>query len=86
MRRAWRSLPLGGVLVDDGGVAHRISLLISALGVVAGTLLLAISLDAYATGGSASWLAWGLAIFSTAVYALVQDARRMGRRWGRRDI
>ncbi|WP_437085668.1 hypothetical protein [Streptomyces sp. enrichment culture] len=57
-------------------MTHRISALISAFGVLASLTLLAVAIRDYRSGASVLWLAAGSAIFLSASYTLVRDARR----------
>ncbi|MGW0775414.1 hypothetical protein ACWGI0_02670 [Streptomyces sp. NPDC054802] len=59
-------------------MANRISALISAFGVLCSTFLLVIAVDEYRSGASARWIVAGIALFVSAVYALVRDVRRLG--------
>ncbi|MGP4047992.1 hypothetical protein [Streptomyces sp. 2A115] len=57
-------------------MANRISTLISAFGVLAGTMLLLLGVREYRAGASILWVGWGVLIFASAVVALVRDVRR----------
>ncbi|WP_411574480.1 hypothetical protein [Streptomyces fradiae] len=59
--------------------ADRISAAVSALGVVAGTLVLLMAFDEYQAGGSAGWVALGAAVLLASLCALVRDVRRLRR-------
>ncbi|MEU3301507.1 hypothetical protein ABZ729_17020 [Streptomyces sp. NPDC006678] len=56
-------------------MAHRISILISAFGVVASTLLPVVAMLAYWAGATPLWVGAGVLIFLAAVHALVRDVR-----------
>jgi lysylphosphatidylglycerol synthetase-like protein (DUF2156 family) len=71
------SHPLAEGVVDDVLVTNRISALISAFGVLAGMLLLVATVREYRSGASALWIAAGAVIVLGALYALVQDVRRL---------
>ncbi|MGW0313986.1 hypothetical protein [Streptomyces flavidovirens] len=58
-------------------MTNRISSLISAFGVLASTVLLVGAVREYRSGASAVWMAAGAVIFLSALYALVQDVRRL---------
>jgi multidrug transporter EmrE-like cation transporter len=58
-------------------VTNRISALISAFGVLASMLLLALAVREYRSGASALWIGTGAVIFLSASYALVRDVRRL---------
>ncbi|MEU9608828.1 hypothetical protein [Streptomyces sp. NPDC048057] len=58
-------------------MSDRISALISAFGVLPGTLLFVGSLTQYRSGASPLWVVAGSAILLLAVYALVRDVRRL---------
>ncbi|MFF5723578.1 hypothetical protein [[Kitasatospora] papulosa] len=58
-------------------MTHRISALISAFGVVAGMLLLALAVREYLSGASAIWIGAGALISLGASYTLVRDVRRL---------
>ncbi|MFI0240599.1 hypothetical protein [Streptomyces sp. NPDC016845] len=58
-------------------MTHRISAFISALGVLAGALLLTFAVREHRSGASALWVGVGAAIFFGASYALVRDVRRL---------
>ncbi|MGW1406413.1 hypothetical protein [Streptomyces sp. NPDC002403] len=55
----------------------RISALISALGVLAAMLLLALAVREWRAGGSALWTGVGAVILLSASCALVRDVRRL---------
>ncbi|WOI62311.1 hypothetical protein [Streptomyces fradiae] len=57
----------------------RISAAVSALGIVAGTLVLLVAFDQYRAGGSAGWVALGAAVLLASLYTLVRDVRRLRR-------
>ncbi|MFH9613638.1 hypothetical protein ACH4MM_07770 [Streptomyces pratensis] len=59
-------------------MSRRISALISALGVLVGTLLLIGASRSFRSGTSALWMAAGAVIFLSASYAPVRDVRRLG--------
>ncbi|MFI8916850.1 hypothetical protein ACIGW4_35325 [Streptomyces sp. NPDC053513] len=71
------SLPPAEVVVDDVRVTHRISVLISSFGLLAGMLLLLLAVREYRSGASPLWIGAGAVIFLGASYALVQDVRRL---------
>jgi formate hydrogenlyase subunit 3/multisubunit Na+/H+ antiporter MnhD subunit len=71
------SLPLLGVVPDDVHVTNRISALISAFGVLASVMVLVLSIGQYRSGASTLWLVAGVVIVLAALYALVQDIRRL---------
>ncbi|MFF5966439.1 hypothetical protein ACFY64_22420 [Streptomyces collinus] len=58
-------------------MTNRVSALISAFGVLAGSVLLAGAVREYRSGASALWIAGGAVIFLSALYALVRDVRRL---------
>lgn len=58
-------------------VTHRISALISVLGVFPSVLLLVFAVREYRSGASVLWLMFGAVVFLSALYALVVDARRL---------
>ena len=58
-------------------MAHRISALISAFGVVTGTVLLALAVREYRSGASALWVGAGALIVLSASCTLVRDVRRL---------
>ncbi|WP_221353043.1 hypothetical protein [Streptomyces beigongshangae] len=58
-------------------MTNRISALISAFGVLAGTVLLAGAVREYRSGASVLWTAAGAVIFLSTLYALVRDVRRL---------
>ncbi|MFJ8539406.1 hypothetical protein [Streptomyces sp. NPDC093591] len=58
-------------------MTNRVSSLISAFGVLAGTVLLVGAVREYRSGASALWIAAGAVIFLSALYALVRDVRRL---------
>ncbi|KUJ65463.1 MULTISPECIES: hypothetical protein [Streptomyces] len=58
-------------------MTHHISALISAFGVFAAGLLLALAVREYRSGATVLWLVFGAAAFLGAVYALVVDVRRL---------
>ncbi|MFF5427499.1 MULTISPECIES: hypothetical protein [unclassified Streptomyces] len=58
-------------------MAHRISTLISALGVLAGAMLLVAAVREYRSGASALWIAAGAVVLAGALHALVRDVRRL---------
>lgn len=62
-----------GDVVHHVHVAHRISILISAFGVLACTLLLVGAIREYRAGASPLWVGAGALIFLAAVHALVRD-------------
>ncbi|MGW4547816.1 hypothetical protein ACWEN4_15735 [Streptomyces violaceorubidus] len=64
-------------IVDDVRVTNRISALISAFGVLASGMLFAFAVREYRSGASALWLVAASAIFLSASYTLVRDARRL---------
>ncbi|MGW8948594.1 hypothetical protein [Streptomyces sp. NPDC055709] len=64
-----------GDVVHHVHVAHRISILISAFGVVASTLLLVGAVREYWAGATPLWVGAGVLIFLAAVHALVRDVR-----------
>ncbi|MFF9205715.1 hypothetical protein ACF1AE_28635 [Streptomyces sp. NPDC014986] len=57
-------------------MTNRVSVLISAFGVLAGTVLLAGAVREFRSGASALWIAAGAVIFLGASYTLVRDVRR----------
>ncbi|MFD8553514.1 hypothetical protein ACFV08_18415 [Streptomyces fradiae] len=57
----------------------RISAAVSALGVVAGTLVLLVAFDQYRAGESAGWVALAAAVLLASLHALVRDVRRLRR-------
>ncbi|BAU86946.1 hypothetical protein SLA_6077 [Streptomyces laurentii] len=57
-------------------MAHRITALLTVAGVVAGTLFLAASIDAFRAGGPALWLVAGGTVFLGTVLVRVRDIRR----------
>lgn len=63
--------------MDDARVAHRISVLFSSSGVLAGAMLLVGAVREYRSGASALWIAAGALIFLCALYTLVRDVRRL---------
>ncbi|MFI5853637.1 hypothetical protein [Streptomyces parvulus] len=58
-------------------MTNRISTLISALGVLASTLLLTFAVREYRSGASALWIGAGALIFISASFTLVRDVRRL---------
>jgi hypothetical protein len=54
-------------------VANRISTLISAFGVLAGTMLLLLAVREYRAGASVLWVGLGALILTSAVATLVRD-------------
>lgn len=68
-------LPPDGAVVDDERVTNRISMLISAFGVLVGALLLVAGVREYQSGASVLWPALAVLLFLTAVHALVRDLR-----------
>ncbi|QBR06306.1 hypothetical protein D7Y56_10440 [Streptomyces sp. S501] len=58
-------------------MTHRISALISAFGVLAGTMLLILAVREYRSGASALWIGAGVVIFLSASCTLVRDVRRL---------
>ncbi|MER8234984.1 hypothetical protein ACIRQY_24870 [Streptomyces sp. NPDC101490] len=58
-------------------MAHRISALISAFGVLACMMLLVVGVRDYRSGASALWLVAGAVSFLGASYTLVRDVRRL---------
>ncbi|OKJ95106.1 hypothetical protein AMK26_31415 [Streptomyces sp. CB03234] len=58
-------------------MTNRISVLISALGVLPCTVMLVVAVREYRSGASALWMAAGAAILLSAVYALARDVRRL---------
>lgn len=62
---------------QDVRVTHRISALISSLGVVVSILLLLLAVREYRDGASALWIGAGAAILLSASYALARDVRRL---------
>ncbi|MFE5589522.1 hypothetical protein [Streptomyces sp. NPDC056549] len=58
-------------------MTHRISALISAFGVLAGGMLLALAVREYRSGASALWIVAGAALFLGTSYTLVRDVRRL---------
>ncbi|MFJ2027043.1 hypothetical protein ACIODW_24990 [Streptomyces sp. NPDC087897] len=58
-------------------MTHRISALISVLGVFAGMLLLVLGIREYRSGASVLWLVFGALASLGAVHALVVDVRRL---------
>ncbi|MFD9374098.1 hypothetical protein ACFWBH_00935 [Streptomyces sp. NPDC059999] len=61
--------------MDDVGVTHRLSTLISAFGVLASLMFLVAGLREYRSGASILWLVAGIVFFLGAVYTLVRDVR-----------
>ncbi|MGA5214693.1 hypothetical protein ACPCAE_01245 [Streptomyces cinereoruber] len=57
-------------------MAHRISLLISAFGVLGSVTLLVGAVREYRAGASVLWTVAGTMLFLGALYALVRDVRR----------
>ncbi|MEU7023966.1 hypothetical protein AB0C52_19365 [Streptomyces sp. NPDC048717] len=57
-------------------MAHRITALLTVVGVVGGTLFLAAAIDAFRAGGTPVWLVAGGGVFLGTVLARVRDARR----------
>ncbi|MEX3101467.1 hypothetical protein DF268_45840 [Streptomyces sp. V2] len=58
-------------------MSHRISALISVLGVLTSAMLLVVAAREYHSGASALWLVGGAAIFLSAAFALVRDVRQL---------
>ncbi|MEV0962093.1 hypothetical protein AB0J25_05660 [Streptomyces sp. NPDC049910] len=58
-------------------MAHRISVPISAFGVLASVMLLALAVREYRSGASVLLLGAGSVIFLSASYALVRDVRQL---------
>ncbi|WP_280887987.1 hypothetical protein [Streptomyces sp. LBL] len=58
-------------------MTNRISALISAFGVLAAMMLLAMAVGEYRSGASALWIAAGAVIFLSTLYTLVRDVRRL---------
>ncbi|MGW0927494.1 hypothetical protein [Streptomyces sp. NPDC002644] len=58
-------------------MTHRISALISALGVLAGLILLLPAVREYRSGASILWPVAGAVILLAASYTLVRDLRRL---------
>ncbi|PAZ14324.1 hypothetical protein CLM62_19920 [Streptomyces sp. SA15] len=58
-------------------MSNRISVLISAFGVLAGMMLLVGAVREHRSGASALWIAAGAVIFLSALYALARDVRRL---------
>lgn len=69
-------LPPTEVVIDDVQVTNRISILISAFGVLASILLLAFAVREYHSGASTLWIGGGAVLLLGALYALVRDVRR----------
>ncbi|MDT0477911.1 hypothetical protein RM863_37915 [Streptomyces sp. DSM 41014] len=61
-------------------MTRLVSALISALGVLAGLLLLAGAVREYRSGASGLWIGAGALILVAASYALVRDVRDVRRR------
>lgn len=64
-------------LVDDARVSARVSVPISALGVLVGLLLLFSAVREYRSGASVLWPVAGAVILLCAVYTCVRDVRRL---------
>ncbi len=62
---------------DDVRVNNLVSALISAFGVLAGMLLLAVAVDDFRSGASVLWLGAGIAILLVCAYGLIRDVRRL---------
>ncbi|MFE4453775.1 hypothetical protein [Streptomyces sp. NPDC056796] len=58
-------------------MTHRISVLISAFGALAGAMLLVLSVREYRSGASFLWPVAGSVILLSATYTLVRDTRRL---------
>ncbi|GAB3967150.1 hypothetical protein [Streptomyces sparsus] len=58
-------------------MTHRISVLISAFGVLVGMALLVVAVSEYRSGASGLWVGAGAAVFLSALYVLVRDVRRL---------
>ncbi|MEV7618179.1 hypothetical protein [Streptomyces sp. NPDC089799] len=58
-------------------MTNRISALISAFGVLSGTLLLVLAVGEYRSGAPGLWIAAGAAVFLSASCALVRDVRQV---------
>ncbi|HWU11817.1 MAG TPA: hypothetical protein VN520_36625 [Streptomyces sp.] len=71
------SLPSAEAVVHDAHVAYRISALISAVGVLADMVLLALAVREFRSGASALWIGAGAMILLGASYAFVRDVRRL---------
>ncbi|MCB5166558.1 hypothetical protein LG634_17155 [Streptomyces bambusae] len=56
---------------------NLVSALISAFGVLAGMLLLAVAVDDFRSGASVLWLGAGIAILLVCAYGLIRDVRRL---------
>ncbi|MFE0736089.1 hypothetical protein [Streptomyces sp. NPDC058855] len=66
-------------------MAHRVSTLISALGILPAVLLLVVAVRDYRSGASVLWVAAGAVILAVALYALVRDVRRLRAEAGSAD-
>ncbi|RSS33463.1 hypothetical protein [Streptomyces sp. WAC08241] len=58
-------------------MTHRISALISALGVLTAVVLLVASVRDHLSGASVLWPVAGAVLFLSASYTLVRDVRRL---------
>ncbi|MGW4649067.1 hypothetical protein [Kitasatospora sp. NPDC004289] len=58
-------------------MSNRISALISVLGALAGTVLLAGAVREYRSGASVLWVVAGSVLVLCALYALVRDVKRL---------
>ncbi|MDX2600738.1 hypothetical protein PV379_08810 [Streptomyces caniscabiei] len=58
-------------------MTHPVSALISAFGVLAGTVLLVGAIHAYRSGAAALWIVAAAAILLSASYTLVRDVRSL---------